>query len=319
MKPRFSLNRWIALFAWLGISCGASGWGWTKEPTELRSIREAYLTAAAATETPVSELKKSYADSLEKLMAEVTASGDLEKVIAIKAELDFLVGKEGPRPDAGFPEFQRLRRIYDEQFGLRVAERDAKLEPLRAAYQQKLSALQVELTRAQRIDEALLVKSEAEKVAKGAPVPEKTAVPGSPVNADIPEGAIELDGRRYFLFKTPPRHWEQAKAFCESKGGQLAIINSRRELEAMADLRKTVLGEKSWVWLGGSMPEGDDRWLWIDGSPLSKRDPWSNAGEFEVPHAEERYLVFGPGDKFMGYRIDSGFVGGFICEWESSD
>src|SRR5690606_10904528 len=140
---------------------------------------------------------------------------------------------------------------------------------------------------------------------------------GKKTQADIPEGSLELDGHRYFIFKIPPRNWKEAKTFCEKKGGHLAIIDSRREFEALAELRKTVLGERSWAWIGGEMPEGDEDWKWLDGKSLTKQDPWSNMSEFENPHETERFLVFGPGDVYSGYHIASRFVTGFICEWES--
>lgn len=283
-------------------------------PPELGILKSRFEEATAELYEPIRKLKQGYSESLQKLLSQVTAAGDLEKVIAVKAEISLISETGGERQGASFPELRRLQDIYDEQLELRTKEADSRLEPLRADYRQKLNGLQVDLTRNQRIDEALVVKAEIDSVVSGGESP-KTDVPTASGEVDIPEGTLELDGHHYFLFKVPPRNWEEARVFCEKRGGHLAIIETRKELAALSKLRVSTLGEKSWAWVGGTMPEGEDRWKWIDGSPVSERDPWSNKQEFEVPHPEERYLVFGPDDKYSGYRIESGFVNGFICEW----
>ena len=55
-------------------------------------------------------------------------------------------------------------------------------------------------------------------------------------NNDIPTEALEYNGHRYYIYPGGTSStWEDAKAYCESLGGHLAVINNEAENNALYD------------------------------------------------------------------------------------
>ncbi len=48
-------------------------------------------------------------------------------------------------------------------------------------------------------------------------------------SANIPNGAVEYNGHYYYVYSNTCKTWEQAKRYCESLGGHLAIIDDSEE------------------------------------------------------------------------------------------
>merc|ERR1719391_307552 len=73
-----------------------------------------------------------------------------------------------------------------------------------------------------------------------------------------------------YLFDITYYNWIDAQAFCETNGGQLAVLKTETERTAMAEYMieaKPAATWRSW-WLGGNNVYGGE-WLWLDGSPIT--------------------------------------------------
>lgn len=105
-------------------------------------------------------LRRKYQQALESAAQSATEKGDLDAVVAIKREIALLEGagaKELPEPPA--PTVERLRGIYSEQRRtIRTAE-DQAAAPLLDEALRSLAALETDLTRSQRVDDALAVRA----------------------------------------------------------------------------------------------------------------------------------------------------------------
>ncbi len=116
-----------------------------------------YEVACAELIKPYQELQNKYEDNLEQLLDTVTRAGALEKVLAVRAEIEgFREGKTEPA-GAEFPELPRLQGIFARAGAERLAAMEAQAAPLTEDHQKRLGALVKELTRQQRLEEALAV------------------------------------------------------------------------------------------------------------------------------------------------------------------
>lgn len=261
------------------------------------AVVEAFGTELAGIDRLLDSLKAPPADPVEAVQARSPGLPDL--------------------PESSPDTLETLRQTWTSESG-------KILDSLGEALRQSLKVLESELVRARELENARDVVAFRDSL----PEISNTPFSASPDTAEtkdskvsqeertIPEGAVEFEGHQYFIFKVPPRNWNEARAHCESLGGSLAIINSARELEFLAELKRNILGERSWAWLGGHMPEDEDTWYWLDGRRMSSRDPWDPKSEFSNPQPTEKFLVFTHLDNFSGHGVESGFVTGYICEWE---
>lgn len=86
----------------------------------------------------------------------------------------------------------------------------------------------------------------------------------------------EFDGHTYWLC-TDSHNWDEARAECQSAGGDLASINSAAEqdfLAAQTDANQWLIGLHKKNASGGSA--GGD-WEWVDGTDLSTYEHWGNS------------------------------------------
>src|SRR5690606_5198673 len=96
---------------------------------------------------PIRDLQDRYREQLEALRDRTTEAGDLDRVLAVEAELKGF--QKGDTTEVGndFPELRRLQEIYRKA----LAERSDQVKPLLAAevgrHRKKLQALQESLTR----------------------------------------------------------------------------------------------------------------------------------------------------------------------------
>ncbi|MCM1261540.1 MAG: leucine-rich repeat protein [Butyrivibrio sp.] len=128
---------------------------------------------------------------------------------------------------------------------------------------------------------------------------------------NIPEDAFKWNGSSYCLY-TGFETWEEAKAYCESLGGHLAIIESVEENEAVYSwIRER--GYKN-AFFGASDAAEEGVWRWVDGSVMSYTN-W-HSGE-PNNDGDEDYIdyYFGDGTWNDG---DFGEYGTniVICEWD---
>ncbi|MCB1228433.1 MAG: hypothetical protein KDK99_21680, partial [Verrucomicrobiales bacterium] len=100
-----------------------------------------------------------YAGKLEELKAEATQAGQLNRVLAIKSEADAFRSGETPAIGDDFPKLKNLQSIYRQALPTRLQQASAALAPLTASYETKLKEMQVELTKQEKLTDALQVKA----------------------------------------------------------------------------------------------------------------------------------------------------------------
>ncbi len=100
--------------------------------------------------------------------------------------------------------------------------------------------------------------------------------------------------------------WEDAKAKAAALNAHLVAINDEAEQKWLEGL----FSEKSFFWIGLSMPENEDSWQWDNGQPLTYTN-WRNsqkldsapAGESKEPFAmgfySKKWMVIGPKSPFL--------------------
>lgn len=130
-------------------------------------------------------------------------------------------------------------------------------------------------------------------------------------NENIPVDAFTWNGNSYYLYDNCAT-WEEAKAYCESLGGQLAIIASADENAALYSYVTGQGYQNAFFGASDAIEEGN--WKWGDGHAMSYTN-W-HSGEPNSETSGEDYAMFY--QKFPdGTWNDSVFNSGslFICEW----
>ncbi len=151
--------------------------------------------------------------------------------------------------------------------------------------------------------------------------------------------SLALNGHVYRVFNQAS-NWENARDYCKSLGGDLAVITADDEKELLRELitkaRLAGAGTSEGYWLGAEMTS-NDKWLWINGedftdtvSPVytvSRRIPITRViksgsetsteliREVIRNYPEGVYLQSGEDGKFIGWH--DRHPSGFICEWDS--
>lgn len=137
------------------------------QPT-LDSLKLEYDVNRSELMRPIAELQKIYEGKLKELLDEVTSAGELKEALAVKAELETYKnptgGEEGEEKPATFPELQRLQEIFVDSKEKRLVTAREELKPLKDAYQEKLLALQKQLTQEQKLDQAVEVQTVIQEV-----------------------------------------------------------------------------------------------------------------------------------------------------------
>ena len=87
----------------------------------------------------------------------------------------------------------------------------------------------------------------------------------------IPTRSAELNGHKYFFYNTY-LPWQDAKVFCEDRGGYLMTITSQAEQDILVQFNETDEG----IFIGGYRIDEDD-WAWVTGEDFSYTN-W-NEGE----------------------------------------
>ena len=134
----------------------------------------------------------------------------------------------------------------------------------------------------------------------------------------IPEDAVIHDGNHYKAFHESMT-WAEAKAYCKSLGGHLAVITSSEEQAAMSKLG---LKRSYNYWLGASDSEEEGAWEWITQEAWSYEN-WGSGqpDNTQKDGSEADYLMLCASQEKHWYDVAGtpaeGFQYGFICEWET--
>lgn len=138
------------------------------------------------------------------------------------------------------------------------------------------------------------------------------------------QSQMEFGGHSYALFNVDEKvapSWDEAKAYCESLGGYLAIINSEDENQAIYELVCEKAGGYALFGYSDELSEGT--WLWVDGQSDSGYINWGVDSEGNPePNAasvKEDYAEFTANRKDGSWNDTSfgqdTFV--FVCEWDA--
>ena len=137
-----------------------------------------------------------------------------------------------------------------------------------------------------------------------------------PTNTDNYE-KIKYNNNYYAVLNGVADTWEEAKIYCESLGGHLAVINDDAENNAVYDIMKQFNYDSAYF--GYSDADDEGSWKWIDGY-YSDYSNW-NSGEPNSENPNEDYGMFYVKYKYtwndgdFGGRTANGGIA-FICEWE---
>lgn len=135
----------------------------------------------------------------------------------------------------------------------------------------------------------------------------------------IPSDAFNYNGHSYYIYSGVAKTWAEAKAYCESLGGYLAVINDEAENTALYNYMTS--GGYQSAYFGYSDSENEGIWKWVS-NDTSNYANWS-PGEPNQERTTEDYAMFyfkytdgkwNDGD-FNGNTVQD--TSAFICEWNS--
>lgn len=195
------------------------------EPAELTAAKQKFLgeQKAIADEKP-DVLNESYLKRLRSMSEKAQKNGDTDALLAVKKEIESIEqdGRPSSEVSAEVTEkFARMRELYATELARFNAERLKRHAKLVKKYQVQLEALVVTLTKASRIDEAVLVKNESDAAVNltlSSSVKEKGAADREAVVASGPQkGRLRAVGTAIVAPWLPwgggPIHQENFEAF----------------------------------------------------------------------------------------------------------
>ena len=138
----------------------------------------------------------------------------------------------------------------------------------------------------------------------------------------IPSNAFTYNGHSYYIYSEVCDTWEEAKSYCESLGGHLAVINNASENTTLYNYMKSSGYDSAYFGLSDKDSEGS--WEWVN-NEKSTYTNWAN----NEPNGgtNENYTMFYY--KYTnGKWNDGNFARGtvnstlndtatFICEWDT--
>lgn len=136
----------------------------------------------------------------------------------------------------------------------------------------------------------------------------------------IPTGAVEYNGHSYYVFSDICKSWEEAKLYCESLGGHLAVINNVKENKRVYEIMKE-FGYSN-AYFGFSDAEAEGKWKWVTEDTVTYTN-WSS-GEPNNKSKKEDYAMFyykSPKYKWNDSNFGKGKKNNypaFICEWDTT-
>ena len=133
-----------------------------KEFPSLNILKFKFEAAKGELEKPIRDLNEKYAASLKSLQEKVRKAGKLDQTLEVKNELEgFASGKTKPAED--FDELRRLQTIYAEQSERLKRNLKRDLKPLLASYRKNLASLKEDLTKQNKLEEAVATAKEEER------------------------------------------------------------------------------------------------------------------------------------------------------------
>lgn len=148
---------------------------------ELENLRTGFELRTGEYDEPLQRLAASYRKHLESLIASAQANGDLNAVLVVKEELADPGEAEGAE---ALPELNRAREVFLANRERLLGERAEKLAALTGMYRKNLQELMATLTRAGRLDDAVIVKTELQKAEQPKETPQPNLTLAAARNAE---------------------------------------------------------------------------------------------------------------------------------------
>ncbi len=125
--------------------------------------------------------------------------------------------------------------------------------------------------------------------------------------------SMDTPSSRYQVFDTKLT-WTEAKAYCESLGGHLAVITSEEENALVTSM----LLSKSDYWIGACDADEEGNWVWVTGEDWNYQN-WYPGQPDNYLSGQEDYLCMVSSRN--GQWNDATNAGattslGFVCEWD---
>lgn len=123
----------------------------------------------------------------------------------------------------------------------------------------------------------------------------------------------ETPAPRYEVFDTRMT-WTEAKAYCESLGGHLAVITSEEENALVTSMLLT----RSDYWIGASDADDEGNWVWVTGEEWNYQNWYPGQPDNYLSGQEDYLCMVTSRNGQWNDASDAGATAslGFVCEWE---
>lgn len=286
------------------------------------TFMEKYDALNSKRDESLKKLSEGYLQVLERLMKQATDAGRLESALPIRDEIAAVNDGKWPLDDLADDTLGALKANRTKFVTARekiVSEHAAGLVQLASRMEAQLKRKEVELTRQEKLDEAVSVRRMREALMEDAGLQRAKeqvsrsggVAAGREIQQLPPEVADEVltvRGVRYYRFPEPMSRADAAAA-CEKLGGKLVSIDSKEEYEVI----HRIAVEKQlplWIDLQDEAKDGD--WRHADGSK-ARFLKWQS-GEPNGGDAQQHVMIGFRGDWDMrDVSGDDKFH--VICEW----
>lgn len=141
--------------------------GQAKPEAELPALKAALTESLAAIDAERKQKSQSYDSMLGELATKLKTKGDLDGLLAVRAEIERF-GKDKKIPTEPTPDTQsvvlKARQDYRQTQEAAELDRCRRIIALVKHYTEKLDAIKVKLTKADRIEDAIAVNKEIKRV-----------------------------------------------------------------------------------------------------------------------------------------------------------
>ncbi len=176
--------------------------------------------AGAAYKAQVAKLNTGYVTALDRALAAASKAGNLDEAVVLREEKERMTsGKSLPPEDLDtLPEsLKKLRGTWRGAEAGYAKQRNALAAPLFDAYDKALDAFQTELTKQNKIDDALRVKTARDDLTQrrgvSVPTPNETPAPAKAATSK-PAGGVAIESSS---------SWRKAAEWILSVGGEIRI------------------------------------------------------------------------------------------------
>lgn len=139
------------------------------------------------------------------------------------------------------------------------------------------------------------------------------------IDANIPSDAVTFEGHSYCIFDNGCESWNEAKDYCESRGGYLAVINTPEENEFLYEYMLDNGFDE--VFFGYTDQDQEGVWTWVSGKNSDYTDWGINEEGSVEPNSSNDFEDYAHMNSSMhdGYWNDKKYgqkTTCYFCEWD---